>query len=115
MAGPFMGAIGSSMVAFTVHVLLLPKSLMPQLTIVSVIGTTWLSAAVTWFHLDSVPQFILHEASAFQSIDPDLSSRIRMSGGCGIAPWFTAAQFESGVDMLFASTLMPASIVGTTG
>ena len=35
-----------------------------------------------------------------------------MSGGNGAAPWFTAAQFESGFDMLLASIRTAASMTG---
>src|SRR6188768_2283735 len=38
-----------------------------------------------------------------------------MSGGSGAAPWLTAAQFESGFDMLLASARGAASMVGITG
>jgi hypothetical protein len=58
------------------------------------------------------PQLRMHDASAFQSIDPDLSWTIRMSGGSGAAPWFTAAQFESGLDALLASVRTEASMIG---
>ena len=58
---------------------------------------------VTWFQRESTPQLLLHDASAFHSIDPDLSWMIKMSGGSGAAPWFTAAQFESGFDALLPS------------
>src|SRR3982750_1450770 len=54
----------------------------------------------------------MHDASALQSIDPDRSWRIRMSGGSGAAPWFTAAQFESRVDIGVASIRGAASMVG---
>ena len=35
-----------------------------------------------------------------------------MSGGSGAAPWFTAAQFESGFDVLLASVRTAASMIG---
>jgi hypothetical protein len=81
---------------------------------VSVVVTTWLSAAVTWFQRESAPQLRVHEASAFQSIDPDRSWMIKMSGGSGAAPWFTDAQFMSGLDAPFASERVDPStlIVG---
>ena len=93
IAGPFIGPIGTSGAAVTAHELPLPKNFRPQLTIVSVVLTTWFSAAVTWFQREFAPQFRMHDASALQSIDPDRSWMIRMSGGSGAAPWFTAAQF----------------------
>src|SRR3954453_1288548 len=54
-------------------------------------------------------------ASALQSIEPDRSWMIKMSGGRGAAPWFTDAQFMSGLDAPFASPRGDAStlIVGT--
>ena len=115
MAAPFIGPIGTSGVGVTVHELLLPKNFRPQLTIVSVVLTTWFSAAVTWLQREFAPQFRMHVASALQSIEPDRSWMIKMSGGSGAAPWFTDAQFMSGVDAPFASARGDAStlIVGT--
>src|SRR5262252_3521205 len=37
---------------------------------------------------------------------------IKMSGGSGAAPWLTAAQFMSGLDMPLASACWPASMIG---
>jgi hypothetical protein len=115
MAAPFIGPIGTSGVAVTEHELLLPKNFSPQFTIVSVVLTTWFSAAVTWLQRELAPQFRMHVASALQSIEPDRSWMIRMSGGSGAAPWFTEAQFMSGLDAPFASARDAAStlMVGT--
>ena len=73
IAAPFLGPIGTSGGGVTVHELLLPKNFRPQLTIVSVVVTTWPSAVVTWFQRESAPQLRMQLASAFQSIDPDRS------------------------------------------
>jgi hypothetical protein len=81
------------------HAPLSEKNLRPQFTVVSVAPTTWFSAAVTWFHLDFEEQLLLQLPSAESFIELDLSWMIRMSGGCRTAPWFTAAQFASGLDV----------------
>src|SRR5262245_11138808 len=108
---PLAAATATSGAGVTAHELPLPKNLRPQLTVVSVIGTTWLSAAVTWFQREFAPQLRMQDASAFHSIDPDRSRRIKMSGGCGVAPWLTEAQFMSGLDVPFASVPDEASKV----
>jgi len=115
IAAPFIGPIGTSGVGVTVHELLLPKNFRPQLTIVSVVLTTWFSAAVTWLQREFAPQFRMQVASALQSIDPERSWMIKMSGGSGAAPWFTDAQFMSGLDAPFPSARVDPStlIVGT--
>src|SRR5947199_9780075 len=53
----------------------------------------------------------MHVASALQSIEPDRSWMIKMSGGSGAAPWFTEAQFMSGLDAPFASPRDDASML----
>src|SRR6476661_7459672 len=75
------------------------KNLRPQLTVVSVMPTTWFSAAVTWLHFELAPQLLVHVPSAESFIEPDLSWTIRMSGGKRVAPDMTAAQLASGLDM----------------
>ena len=112
IAVPVIGPIATSGVAVTAHELLLPKNFRPQLTIVSVVVTTWFSAAVTWFQREFAPQLRMHDASALQSIEPDRSWMIRMSGGSGAAPWFTDAQFKSRLDVGVASARGAASMVG---
>src|SRR4029079_1703722 len=115
IAAPFIGPIGTSGAAVTAHELLLPKNFRPQLTIVSVVVTTWFKAAVTWLQRESAPQLRVQVVpSALHSIDPERSWMIKMSGGSGADPWFTAAQFMSGLDAPFASERVEPStlIVG---
>src|SRR5450432_423790 len=67
MAMALLGAGGTVAPSTTPHELSFPKNLMPQLTVVSVMATTWLMAAVIWSHLEvpaqAAPRHIMPEAS----------------------------------------------------
>src|SRR5262245_58586553 len=115
MADALIVPTGTTGALLAPHAPLSEKNFSPQFTVVSVAPTTWFSAAVPCVHFDFEPQFLLQLASADSFIEPDLSWMIRMSGDSRTAPWFTAAQFASGLDVPDASVPNPAPLPGPPG